>query len=84
MSQRWDAFAQQMAIVLNSNVGLTLLSLFADLKEISVYTVHYMVSNIMESVVVATSVGVTSTLGNVAAKGEVKHLRKVFYRCFCS
>jgi len=78
MSQRWDAFAQQMAIVLNSNVGLTLLSLFADLKEISVYTVHYMVSNIMESVVVATSVGVTSTLGNIAAKGEVKHLRKVF------
>ncbi|MBE7049635.1 MAG: hypothetical protein E7394_02565 [Ruminococcaceae bacterium] len=78
ISQRWDAFAQQMAIIVNSNVGLTILSLFAKLTEISVYTVHYMVSHMMESVFVATTVGVTSTFGNIIAKNEDENLKKVF------
>ncbi len=80
ISQRWDAFAQQMAIIVNSNVGLTLLSFFVHLGEISVYTVHYMVSHNMEKVVVATITGITSTFGNIIAKNEEENLKKVF--CF--
>lgn len=78
IGQRWDAFAQQMAIIVNSNVGLTMLSLLVNLKEISVYTVHYMVSHIMESVFVATSIGITSAFGNIIAKDEGENLKKVF------
>lgn len=88
IGQRWDAFAQQMAMIVNSNAGLVMLSLFADLKEVSVYTVHHMVSNIMESVVIAASVGITSTLGNISASGEDENLKKVFrfveWGCFAA
>ncbi len=80
ISQRWDAFAQQMAIIVNTNVGLTILSLFVHLKEISVYTVHYMVSHNMEKIVVATVTGISSTFGNIIAKNEEENLKKVF--CF--
>lgn len=78
ISQRWDAFAQQVAIIVNTNVGLTLLSFFVHLKEISVYTVHYMVSHNIEKVVVATVTGIASTFGNIIAKNEEENLKKVF------
>lgn len=80
IGQRWDAFAQQMAIIVNSNVGLTLLSFFVQLKEISVYTVHYLVSHNMEKVIIATVTGINSTFGNIIAKNEEENLKKVF--CF--
>ncbi len=78
ISQRWDAFAQQMAIIVNTNVGLTLLSFFVQLKEISVYTVHYMVSHNMEKVVTATVTGIASTFGDIIARKEEENLKKVF------
>ena len=80
IGQRWDAFAQHMAVIVNSNVGLTLLSFFVQLKEISVYTVHGMVSRNMENVVVATVTGISSTFGDIIARKEEENLKKVF--CF--
>jgi len=69
-----------MAVIVNSNVGLTLLSFFVKLKEISVYTVHYMVSHNIEKVVVATVTGISSTFGDIIARKEEENLKKVF--CF--
>lgn len=79
IKQRWDAFAQQMAMVVNGNVGLVLLSFFVKLKEISVYTVHYMICHNMEKLVVSTIGGVSSTFGDMIANGEEENLRNKFY-----
>ena len=45
ISQRWDAFAQQVAAFVNNNTDVIVLTMFANIREVSVYTVYYMVAN---------------------------------------
>ena len=37
ISQRWDAFAQQAAAFVNNNTDVIVLTMFSDIKEVSVY-----------------------------------------------
>lgn len=79
LKQRWDAFAQQMAVIVNDNVAITLMTVFVDLKEISVYTVHNMVTLNMRKLVDACVTGVDSSFGDMLAKGEREHFKKSFH-----
>lgn len=78
IKQRWDAFAQQMAVIINDNVDLFLMTLFVNLKEISVYTVHNMVTFNIKKIVEACVTGIDSTFGDMMAKNEKEHLRRSF------
>jgi len=78
IQQRWHAFAQQMAIIVNDNVALVLLTFFVDLKEISVYTVHNMIVVNLKRFVESCVNGVNSMFGDMLAKGERDALRKSF------
>lgn len=78
IKQRWDAFVQQLAIIINHNVDLVLLTFFVPLKEISVYTVHYMVSGNVEKVVNSMVSGLNATFGSLLANKEEAHLKKTF------
>ena len=44
ISQRWDAFAQQVAAFVNNNTDVIVLTMFANIREVSVYTVYYMIA----------------------------------------
>lgn len=78
LKQRWDAFAQQMAVVVNDNIDLFLLTLFVNLKEISVYTVHNMVAANIRILVQACVNGLDSMFGDMMARNEKEHLRSTF------
>lgn len=78
IKQRWDAFVQQLAIIINQNVDLVLLTFFVPLKEISVYTIHYMVSGNIEKVVHSMVSGLNATFGSLLANKEDAHLKKTF------
>ena len=45
VKQRWDAFAQEFAIMVNSNTDIIILTVFCDVKIVSVYTVYNMIIN---------------------------------------
>ena len=79
IKQRWDAFVQQLAIILNQNVDLVLLTFFVPLKEISVYTVHYMVSGNIQTIVSSMVSGLNATFGSLLANHEDEHLKKMFH-----
>lgn len=78
LQQRWDAFAQQLAIIINGNIPVVLITLFAPLSSVSVYTVHFMVVNNMGKIVQAPLTGLSSTFGNMLATGENENIKKVF------
>ncbi|MBQ7932914.1 MAG: oligosaccharide flippase family protein [Clostridia bacterium] len=42
IKSRWDAFAQQLASIFNSNIATILITFLFPLKEVSVYTVYHM------------------------------------------
>lgn len=78
IKQRWDAFAQQMAIVVNGNVPLVLMSFFVHLKEVSVYTVHCMVTLNIEKLISSMVNGINATFGSMLANNEEENLKKTF------
>jgi O-antigen/teichoic acid export membrane protein len=78
LKNRWHAFAQQLAIIINGNIDVVLITMFSVLGEVSVYTVHCMVVNNISKVVQAPVNGVGPTFGNMLATGERDNLRSAF------
>jgi len=75
---RWDAFFQQVAIIVNGNIDLTLLTIFVSLREVSVYTVHAMVVKNIGAVVNSFVSGMGSAFGDMIARKESSNLKKNF------
>lgn len=78
IAQRWDAFAQQVAAFINNNTDVMVLSLFSDIKEVSVYTVYYTVTNGLYKLEKTVSDGMGAAFGNMLAKNENKALQRNF------
>lgn len=78
ISQRWDAFAHQLANFINNNTDVIVTTIFLGVREVSVYAVYNMVANNMKKVVNSFTGGTASAFGNMIAKGEEENLRKRF------
>lgn len=75
---RWNAFAQQLASIANRNVATVIMTFLVALKEISVYSVYYMVVNNISNLFLSSLNGVKATFGNMIAKKEDETLRHRF------
>jgi len=75
ISQRWDAFAQQAAAFVNNNTDVIVLTMFANIREVSVYTVYYMVANGLRRIEETLTNGIDAAFGNMIAKKEEDLLR---------
>lgn len=78
VAQRWDAFAHQVALFVHSNTDLMVLSILTNLKEVSVYSVHILVTNGMYTVIKSIISGFSSAFGNMMAKGEKELIESNF------
>lgn len=78
ISQRWDAFAQQAAAFVNNNTDIIVLTIFADIKEVSVYTVYFMVVNGLYKVEQTFTDSLEAAFGNMLAKKESRILSENF------
>ena len=75
ISQRWDAFAHQVAYFVNTNTDIMVLTWFATLKDVSIYSVYYLVINGITIVVRNSIQSVSAAFGDMLAKKEVKLLQ---------
>lgn len=78
ISQRWNAFFQQLAIIVNENVPLVILTILQPLASISVYTVHSMVVFNIRAIVNSFTNGTNSTFGSLLAANDSAGLKKTF------
>lgn len=78
LKNRWDAFAQQLAIIINGNIDIILITVLSALGNVSVYTVHCMVVNNVGKVVQSPVAGIGPTFGSMIAKGEKENLKRAF------
>lgn len=70
ISQRWDAFAHEVASFIRNNSDIVVLTFFSNVYEISVYTVyHYVTANIKKIIEMCTS-SFDAAFGNMNAKKE--------------
>ncbi len=78
IKQRWDSFFQQISVIVNHNVDLVLLTAMVSLKEVSVYTIHYLVVSNIGKIVNSCTTGINSTFGDLSARNENEKLRSSF------
>lgn len=78
ISQRWDAFAHEIAGFVRTNSDIVILTFFSNLLEISVYTVyHYVTENLKKVLTIMTS-SFAGAFGNMYAKEEKEIMNENF------
>lgn len=70
LSQRWDCFGQNVAYFIHTNTDVAVLSLFSSLKEVSVYSVYFLVVNSLKNFFLAFSNAFSPLVGKALAKGD--------------
>ncbi len=76
IKQRWDAGAHSIAQFVNKNTDIVVLTIFTNVKEVSVYAIYYLVINGLNKIGSAFSSGLEGAFGNIIAKGETDSLKK--------
>lgn len=78
LEQKWDGLAQHIAAVVHGNTDVVVLTLFANIAEVSVYSVYMLVINGIKRIVEALTGGIDAAFGDMIAKKEDETLRKSF------
>lgn len=78
LSSRWDGFAINVAAFIHNNTDVTVLTLFTNLKSVSVYAVYALVTSGIKKVIQAISSGVGPTIGHLYASGDKEALNRRF------
>lgn len=76
IKDRWDCFGLQVANFVNSNTDMLLLTVFTNVREVSVYTVYYMVINGIRKLLLTFVNGLGAAFGNMFAKNEEENIRR--------
>lgn len=78
LKSRWDGFATNIAYFIHSNTDIAILTIFAPLKIISVYSIYCLVVSGLKQAVTAVSSGISPSIGQIYAKGDKDELEKKF------
>lgn len=78
LKNKKDALAQHVAYIINTNTDVTVLTLFTNILEVSVYSVYSIVTKGLKSIVLSISDSISPTFGDMLAKGEIENLNKKF------
>lgn len=78
LPQKWNGLAQHLASVVQQNVATVVLTLFASLKDISVYSVYYLIAHGVRQIIVSLNTGMQAMLGNMYAKKETELLNHTY------
>lgn len=81
IKNRKAAMYHSVANMVHNNSNVVILTLFADAKVLSVYSVYYLVLGKAKSIMQIFTNGLEAAFGNMWANGEIKTLRKRFFMC---
>ncbi len=78
IEQKWDGMAQHIASVIHENTDIVVLSIFLNLKEVSVYSIYFLVVGGVRSFSQSLSTGLDASWGDMLARKEYDGLNKKF------
>ncbi len=76
LKQRWNGFAINIAAFVHISTDITLLTVFTDLKTVSVYSVYTLVSNGLKQIETSITSAFIPTIGQLYAKQDTKELNR--------
>lgn len=78
LKDKWTGLGQHIAYFIHSYTDIAVLTIFANLKLVSVYSVYYMVVNSIQSITASFSTGMEAVFGDMYAKKEYDSLNSTF------
>lgn len=78
LKNKWDGLAQHIASVVHGNTDITILTIFCNLAEVSVYSVYYLIVTGIKSITQAFTGGIDALFGDMLAKNENDNLNNKF------
>ena len=70
LAQRWDGLGINIAAFIHNNTDVVILTLLADLKSVSIYSVYYLVTTGLKNLITSISGGIVPTLGHAYAESN--------------
>ena len=78
IKQKWNGFTQHLASSVMDNTDIIILTIFATLKDVSIYYIYHMVVNGVRQLITSLTTGIQSFFGNVIAQNESQNLKTKF------
>lgn len=76
--QKWNGIAQHVAAVILDGTDTVVLTLFATLLDVSIYSVYFLVVKGVKQLFISMTNGITSLIGELWARQELTELKKTF------
>jgi O-antigen/teichoic acid export membrane protein len=70
LHQKWDGFAHELAYFLRTNSDILIITVFLNIREVSVYTEYRMVVSSIEKIINTFASGVEAAFGDMIARNE--------------
>lgn len=78
LNGKWDGLAQHIALVVNNNTDVVVLTLFSTLKNVSVYSIYYLIVSNIRNIVISFTSGIDVSFGDMYLKKEYDTLKRSF------
>lgn len=78
LTQKWSCLSQHIAYFLHSNTDVVILTCFANLKDVAIYSVYNMVVSHIQNLTVSFTSGMEALFGDMLAREEYPQLHKTF------
>lgn len=76
IEQRWNGFAINLAFFIHMSTDVTLLTIFSDLKSVSVYSIYYLIISKISIIVNAITSSIEPAIGQAYAKKNEEQLNE--------
>lgn len=76
--QKWNGIAQHVAAVILDGTDTIVLTMFATLSDVSIYSVYFLVVKGVKQLFMSMTNGITSLIGELWARQEIDELNKTF------
>jgi O-antigen/teichoic acid export membrane protein len=80
LENKITGLAQHMAYVVQNNTDVLILTMFAGLEYVAVYSVYHMITYSLRNITSSFTGGMEAVFGNMIAKGEIDQLRAIYQR----
>ena len=80
LKDQWTAIGQHIAYFIQNNIAIFVLTVFADLKAVAVYSVYHLISFSLRNIVTSMGGGMEAMFGDMIAKNEMEALEKAYKR----
>lgn len=78
LQQKWSGLGQHLAFFLHSNTDVVILTLFANLKIVAVYSVYNMITSQIQRFITSFTTGMEALFGDMLTRKEMKRLNQTF------